>query len=110
MLSFKDCEHGNLYRKALQRAGKDFTIMNVLPSGVYQYRFLVDGQWIYSPDQPWIRDDSGNGYNILDLQVSFLSSFVLCTVSYFTKAILHVRDQVYEIYRFIIININTRHF
>ncbi|KAI3456585.1 hypothetical protein Pfo_013248 [Paulownia fortunei] len=55
-------------RKPLQRSGKDFTIMNVLPSGVYQYRFLVDGQWRYSPDQPWDKDDSGNAYNILDLQ------------------------------------------
>ncbi|KAF5944169.1 hypothetical protein HYC85_018246 [Camellia sinensis] len=31
-------------RKPLQRSGKDFTIMKVLPSGVYQYRFIVDGQ------------------------------------------------------------------
>ncbi|KAK6149633.1 hypothetical protein DH2020_017158 [Rehmannia glutinosa] len=55
-------------RKPLQRSGKDFTIMNVLPSGVYQYRFVVDGQWRYSPDLPWDQDDSGNAYNILDLQ------------------------------------------
>ncbi|KAL7088493.1 hypothetical protein ACP275_13G129900 [Erythranthe tilingii] len=55
-------------RTPLQRAGKDFTLMNVLPSGVYQYRFLVDGEWRYSPDQPWEQDDSGNAYNILDLQ------------------------------------------
>ncbi|KAL0398897.1 UNVERIFIED_CONTAM: SNF1-related protein kinase regulatory subunit beta-2 [Sesamum radiatum] len=55
-------------RKPLQKSGKDFTIMKVLPSGVYQYRFLVDGQSRYSPDQPWEQDDSGNAYNILDLQ------------------------------------------
>ncbi|XP_010270229.1 PREDICTED: SNF1-related protein kinase regulatory subunit beta-2 isoform X2 [Nelumbo nucifera] len=55
-------------RKPLQRSGKDFTIMKVLPSGVYQYRFIVDGQWMYSPDMPWVRDDTGNAYNILDLQ------------------------------------------
>ncbi|KAL0411939.1 UNVERIFIED_CONTAM: SNF1-related protein kinase regulatory subunit beta-2 [Sesamum latifolium] len=39
----------NFYRKPLQKSGKDFTIMKVLPSGVYQYRFLVDGQRRYSP-------------------------------------------------------------
>ncbi|KAK4439469.1 SNF1-related protein kinase regulatory subunit beta-2 [Sesamum alatum] len=55
-------------RKPLQKSGKDFTIMKVLPSGVYQYRFLVDGRRRYSPDQPWEQDDSGNAYNILDLQ------------------------------------------
>ncbi|OVA20138.1 5-AMP-activated protein kinase [Macleaya cordata] len=55
-------------RKRLQRSGKDFTIMTVLPSGVYHYRFLVDGQWRYIPDLPWAHDDMGNAYNILDLK------------------------------------------
>ncbi|GER37524.1 5'-AMP-activated protein kinase beta-2 subunit protein [Striga asiatica] len=55
-------------RKPLQKSGKDFTIMMVLPSGVYQYRFIVDGQLKYTTDQPWEKDESGNAYNILDLQ------------------------------------------
>lgn len=54
---------------SLQRSGKDFTIMKVLPSGVYQYRFIVDGQWRFSPDLPLAQDDAGNSYNLLDLQV-----------------------------------------
>ncbi|XP_073055948.1 SNF1-related protein kinase regulatory subunit beta-2-like [Primulina eburnea] len=52
----------------LQRSGKDFTIMKVLPSGFYQYRFIVDGQCRYSPDLPCDQDESGNAYNTLDLQ------------------------------------------
>ncbi|XWS12963.1 hypothetical protein CRYUN_Cryun37aG0135000 [Craigia yunnanensis] len=55
-------------RIPLQRCGKDFTIMKVLPSGVYQYRFIVDGQRRYAPDLPWAQDDVGNANNILDLQ------------------------------------------
>ncbi|XP_071710887.1 SNF1-related protein kinase regulatory subunit beta-2-like [Rutidosis leptorrhynchoides] len=55
-------------RKPLQRSGKDFIILKVLPSGVYQYRFVVDGQWRYSPDLPWTQDEAGNTYNTLDLQ------------------------------------------
>ncbi|KAL6990621.1 SNF1-related protein kinase regulatory subunit beta-2 [Sarracenia purpurea var. burkii] len=55
-------------RKPLQRSGKDFAILKVLPSGVYQYRFIVDGQWRYAPDMPWAQDGTGNAYNILDLQ------------------------------------------
>ncbi|KAL5575825.1 hypothetical protein UlMin_017524 [Ulmus minor] len=55
-------------RMPLQRSGKDFTIMKVLPSGVYQYRFIVDGQGRYVPDLPCAQDDAGNFYNILDLQ------------------------------------------
>ncbi|MCI07282.1 SNF1-related protein kinase regulatory subunit beta-2-like [Trifolium medium] len=53
----------------LQRSGKDFTIMKVLPSGVYQFRFIVDGRWRYAPDLPWAKDDAANTYNILDLQL-----------------------------------------
>ncbi|XP_019419186.1 PREDICTED: SNF1-related protein kinase regulatory subunit beta-2-like isoform X2 [Lupinus angustifolius] len=55
-------------RIPLQRSGKDFTIMKVLPSGVYQFRFIVDGQWRYAPDLPWAQDEAGNAYNTLDLQ------------------------------------------
>ncbi|XP_040937007.1 SNF1-related protein kinase regulatory subunit beta-2-like [Gossypium hirsutum] len=62
-----------LLRIPLQRCGKDFTIMKVLPSGVYQYRFIVDGQWRYAPDLPWAQDGTGNANNILDLQVNLLS-------------------------------------
>ncbi|KAL6200860.1 hypothetical protein ACLB2K_024575 [Fragaria x ananassa] len=56
------------FRLPLQRSGKDFTIMKVLPSGVYQYRFVVDGQWRCAPDLPLSHDDAGNSYNLLDLQ------------------------------------------
>lgn len=55
-------------RKLLQRSGKDFTLMKVLSSGVYQYRFIVDGTWRYGPDIPWVQDEAGNYYNVLDLQ------------------------------------------
>ncbi|KAL3519267.1 hypothetical protein ACH5RR_017416 [Cinchona calisaya] len=55
-------------RTLLERSGKDFAIMKVLPSGVYRYRFIVDGQWRYLPDMLWIHDEAGNPCNILDLQ------------------------------------------
>ncbi|NP_001266176.1 Tau2 [Solanum lycopersicum] len=55
-------------RNILQRSGKDFTILKVLPSGVYQYRFIVDGQWRCSPDLPCVQDEAGNTYNILDVK------------------------------------------
>lgn len=62
-------------RKLLQRSGKDFIIMKVLPPGVYQFRFIVDGEWRYAPDTQWVSDDLGNAYNILDVQVNILLLF-----------------------------------
>ncbi|XP_072971232.1 SNF1-related protein kinase regulatory subunit beta-2 [Typha angustifolia] len=52
----------------LHRSGKEFAIMKVLPSGYYQYRFIVDGEWKYAPEMPLMHDDMGNVYNILDVQ------------------------------------------
>lgn len=61
-------------RQALQRAGRDFTLIKVLPPGVYQFKFYVDGQWKYSPDLPALADDTTNVNNVLDVQVSSFPS------------------------------------
>ncbi|XP_024443389.2 SNF1-related protein kinase regulatory subunit beta-2 isoform X2 [Populus trichocarpa] len=74
-------------RMPLQRSGKDYTIMKVLPSGVYQYRFIVDGQWRYAPDLPWAKDDSGNAYNTLDLQHMLSWCHCECTRTLFQKTL-----------------------
>ncbi|XVF21155.1 hypothetical protein REPUB_Repub12eG0066300 [Reevesia pubescens] len=52
----------------LHPLGEDFIIMKMLPSGVYHYHFIVDELRRYAPNLPWEFDESGNAYNILDLQ------------------------------------------
>ncbi|XP_058107490.1 SNF1-related protein kinase regulatory subunit beta-1-like [Magnolia sinica] len=54
-------------RKKLQRSGKDHSILLVLPSGVYQYKFIVDGDRRYIPDLPCIADEMGCISNLLDV-------------------------------------------
>ncbi|KAI3905756.1 hypothetical protein MKW92_010551 [Papaver armeniacum] len=54
-------------RKKLQRSGKDHSILLVLPSGIYQYKFIVDGEWRYIPDLPCIADEMGRIHNLLDV-------------------------------------------
>ncbi|CAI5477026.1 unnamed protein product [Closterium sp. Yama58-4] len=55
-------------RQVLQRAGKDFTIVKMLPPGVYQYKFIVDDVWRYAPDLPAVYDEMGNVNNVLEVQ------------------------------------------
>ncbi|GAV79192.1 AMPKBI domain-containing protein [Cephalotus follicularis] len=55
-------------REPLHSFGNEFAIIKKLPSGVYHYRFVVDGQQRCAPDLPLECDDHGNAYNILDLQ------------------------------------------
>ncbi|RYR45745.1 hypothetical protein Ahy_A07g031542 isoform A [Arachis hypogaea] len=54
-------------RKALQRAGKDHSILIVLPSGIYHYRFIVDGEQRYIPELPYVADEMGHVCNLLDV-------------------------------------------
>jgi len=54
-------------RKSLQRSGKDHAILLVLPSGVYQYKFIVDGELRYIPDLPCVADEMGCLTNLLDV-------------------------------------------
>lgn len=56
----------------MQRTGKDFSILLVLPSGVYHYRFLVDGEWRYIPEFPFLPGESGHICNVLDVNVRIL--------------------------------------
>ncbi|CAL4901402.1 unnamed protein product [Urochloa decumbens] len=54
-------------RRALERSGKDHTILLVLPSGVYHYRIIVDGDLRYIPEQPYVTDERGQVANLLDV-------------------------------------------
>lgn len=48
---------------------ENFETVKTLPVNIYKYRFVVDGYLTYAPELPWAFDDSGHGYNILDLMV-----------------------------------------
>ena len=55
-------------RHVMQQSGKDFNLVKMLLPGVYQYKFIVDGQWRHDPNLPWIHDDQGNLNNVLTVQ------------------------------------------
>ncbi|KAI4308274.1 hypothetical protein L6164_031364 [Bauhinia variegata] len=54
-------------RKLLQRSGKDHSILMVLQSGIYHYKFIVDGEQRYIPDLPYVADETGHIFNLLDV-------------------------------------------
>ncbi|PKA55362.1 SNF1-related protein kinase regulatory subunit beta-1 [Apostasia shenzhenica] len=54
-------------RKALHRSGKDHSVLLVLPSGIYHYKFIIDGQWRFIPDLPHMTDTAGHTANILQV-------------------------------------------
>lgn len=55
-------------RHVMQRSGKDFTLVKLLPPGMYQYKFIVDGQWRHDPNLTSMYDDQGNINNVLEVQ------------------------------------------
>lgn len=52
-------------RRALYRSGKDHSILLVLSTGIYHYKFIVDGEWRFIPDLPHMTDFTGHTANIL---------------------------------------------
>ncbi|GAB4825365.1 galactose metabolism- protein [Ancistrocladus abbreviatus] len=54
-------------RRILRRSGKDHSLLLVLASGIYHYKFIVDGESRYMPDLPYMSDDMGHVYNVLDV-------------------------------------------
>jgi 5'-AMP-activated protein kinase regulatory beta subunit len=56
-------------RTQLHRSGnREFSVIKSFPPGVYQYKFIVDGEWKYAPDQPAMYDEMGNVNNVLEVQ------------------------------------------
>ncbi|XP_078435979.1 SNF1-related protein kinase regulatory subunit beta-2-like isoform X2 [Wolffia australiana] len=54
-------------QEPLQRWGEDFSIMKVLPCGVYHYKFVVDGEQRCSTELPRVCDEMGYECNVLDI-------------------------------------------
>jgi hypothetical protein len=50
------------------RSGQEFYQIIDVQKGVHEYKFLVDGEWKFSLDQPVSQDISGNVNNVVDIQ------------------------------------------
>lgn len=59
----------------MYKSGMEHSVLMVLPSGVYQYRFIVDGEQRYIPDLPHTQDEMGFISNLLDVHVSIHQFF-----------------------------------
>merc|ERR1719210_488219 len=49
------------------RSGNEFAVVQELPRGVHQYKFIVDDHWRFAQDQPKTQDSQGNMNNVLDI-------------------------------------------
>jgi 5'-AMP-activated protein kinase regulatory beta subunit len=51
----------------MHRSGNDFTYVHNLPKGKHAYKFIVDDEWRFAPDQPTIADVEGRINNFIDI-------------------------------------------
>lgn len=59
-------------RIPMRLSRNDFTVCLNLPVGTFQYKFIVDNEWRFSPSQPLVQDAQGNVNNcitVLDEEV-----------------------------------------
>jgi 5'-AMP-activated protein kinase regulatory beta subunit len=54
-------------RIPLNRSHEEFATIINLPVGTHQYKFIVDNEWRYNPDQPTMPDRSGAVNNFLEV-------------------------------------------
>jgi hypothetical protein len=53
---------------SMKSSHNDFTIIQNLPPGVYQYRYIVDGKWQTDPSAPTIVDPQGIVNNFIEVK------------------------------------------
>lgn len=54
-------------RWEMHRSRNDFTFITDLPRGKHMYKFIVDGEWRFAPDQDTFADAQGTIQNVVDL-------------------------------------------
>lgn len=59
----------NNWEKQIQmhRSGNDFTYIHNLKKGKHAFKFIVDDEWRYAPDQPTVADIEGRINNFIDV-------------------------------------------
>ena len=45
-----------------------YQLTDAVSSGVYYYKYVVDGQWIHDPKQEWEEDGKGNINNVMRVE------------------------------------------
>jgi len=51
----------------MHRSGNDFTYIHNLKRGKHAFKFIVDDEWRYAPDQPTVADIDGRINNFIDV-------------------------------------------
>eukprot|EP00455_Lapot_gusevi_P030874 TRINITY_DN3327_c0_g1_i3.p1 TRINITY_DN3327_c0_g1~~TRINITY_DN3327_c0_g1_i3.p1 ORF type:complete len:210 (-),score=25.77 TRINITY_DN3327_c0_g1_i3:2-631(-) len=49
------------------RSHNDFTLILDIPPGLHQYKFIVDGEWRFAPDQHTSPDAAGRIHNVIQV-------------------------------------------
>mmetsp|Transcript_3339 Transcript_3339/g.5194 ORF Transcript_3339/g.5194 Transcript_3339/m.5194 type:complete len:251 (-) Transcript_3339:151-903(-) len=51
----------------MHRSGNDFTYIHALSREKHTFKFFVDGEWRYAPDQPFVEAKDGDIINTIDV-------------------------------------------
>jgi 5'-AMP-activated protein kinase regulatory beta subunit len=51
----------------MHRSGNDFSYVHNLKKGKHAYKFIVDDEWRFAPDQPTVADIEGRINNFIDV-------------------------------------------
>ena len=75
----------------MHRSGNDFSYVHNLKRGKHAFKFIVDDEWRFAPDQPTVADIEGRINNFID--VSDFAPYrksCICQRAFLYLLILHV--------------------
>mmetsp|Transcript_25740 Transcript_25740/g.25015 ORF Transcript_25740/g.25015 Transcript_25740/m.25015 type:complete len:89 (+) Transcript_25740:269-535(+) len=53
-------------RVPMKKNGNEFFLVMTLERGHHEYKFIVNNEWRFAPDQPTVKDNHGNINNYID--------------------------------------------
>jgi hypothetical protein len=72
----------------MHRSGNDFTYIHDLRRGKHAFKFIVDDEWRFAPDQPTVADIEGRINNFIDVTDFKVSLFRFWSTTVFLEVLL----------------------
>jgi len=65
---FTDWEARPIIMDRMKPRSRTFGVVVDLPPGTYQYKFIVDGEWVEDPNADSVTNDFGTSNSVIDVE------------------------------------------
>ena len=55
-------------RELLFTGDNTWMLSLTIPPGTFQYKYIIDGEWMHDPSKKWLEDERGNVNNVIKVE------------------------------------------